>query len=391
MKKVGIIGSTGSIGTQALQVIRELNGEEPESFSVSVLACGGNVGLLARQAAEFLPEAVSVGDKNGAEQFRELIGELRPGYKPEVFYGAQGLKKAAAFDQDILLNSVVGMVGIEPTLAAVKKGTDIALANKETLVAAGDIVMREAKKSGSRILPVDSEHSAVFQCLEGLRSEDVESVILTCSGGPFRTYSKERLEEVTLEQALNHPTWKMGGKITVDCATLMNKGLEVIEASRLFGLPVDRVEVAVHPQSIIHSMVRTRDGAVFAQMGVPSMKLPIRYAFAHPVRHAAGAERLDLFANSPLTFEKPDTDRFPCLALAYEAGRTGGTMPACMNAANEKAVSLFFKGAVRFADIPLIVERAMEAHVTVRNPGIRDILATGKETYRTAGEDLLRR
>lgn len=387
MKKIGIIGSTGSIGTQTVEVIQELNGAEPGSFCVTALACGNGVEKMAEQARALGVRLLCTGTKEGAGKVRSMLSDM----KPEVLWGKEGLKELAASGMDTLVTAIVGMAGIEPTLEAIKNGTDIALANKETLVAAGEIVMREAGKRGVSILPVDSEHSAVFQCLRGIRREELDKIVLTCSGGPFRTYPAEKLDSVTPEMALGHPTWNMGGKITVDSATLMNKGLEVIEAARLYSLSIDDIEVTVHPQSIVHSMIKTRDGAVIAQLGYPSMKLPIQYALTYPERKKCGVPVLDFTKGMTLTFEEPDREKFPCLGLAEAAGREGGTMPACMNAANEKAVSLFLQGKVKFTDIALIVEKAMASHRVIKDPSAEDILGVSDETYRKAALQLLQR
>jgi len=380
MKNIGIIGSTGSIGTQTLEVIRELSGQKPDSFRVSALACGNSVETMAAQAREFGVKLLCTATKEGAEKVRELLKDM----KPTVLYGPEGLRELAAGDMDMLVTAIVGMAGIEPTLEAIKKGTDIALANKETLVAAGELVMSEAKARGVSILPVDSEHSAVFQCLRCVKRRQLSKIILTCSGGPFRTYPAEKLSEVTPEMALGHPTWNMGGKITIDSATLMNKGLEVIEAARLYSTGFDDIEVTIHPQSIVHSMIKMRDGAVIAQLGCPSMKLPIQYALTYPDRYFCNVPDLDFQKGLSLTFEQPDRSKFPCLDLAISAGREGGSMPACMNAANEKAVRLFLDGKAKFTDIPKIVEKAMNLHKKIKKPTAEEILAVSYETYETA-------
>ena len=381
MKKIGIIGSTGSIGTQTLEVIRELNRQIPGSFQVVCLSCGSNIDLLIRQAVEFGVRDLCAASKEAAAEAAERLGR---GYN--VYSGADGLCLLASMDMDVLVTAVVGMSGIMPTLCAVKKGTAIALANKETLVAAGETVMKEAAVRGVPILPVDSEHSAVFQCLRAVKREELEGIVLTCSGGPFRGYSRKMLENVTAVDALSHPTWNMGGKITIDSATLMNKGLEVIEAARLYGLSAGEIEVVVHPQSVIHSMIRTRDGGILAQMGVPSMKLPIQYALTYPDRLPGAEPALDFSKTRELTFEAPDTEVFEALPLAFEALRTGGTMPACMNAANEKAVRLFLDGKIGFTAITEIVKKEMEKHSVIREPSIEDIMGVSREVYASAGE-----
>ena len=377
MRKIGIIGSTGSIGTQTLEVIKELNADGRYEFEVSALSAGNNAELLAKQAREFNVPLLCIDTEEGAVYLREELRDLNP----EILVGEQGLCEIAASEQDVLVTAIVGMRGIRPTLAAIEKGTDIALANKETLVAAGEVVMAKAKAAGVAVLPVDSEHSAILQCLQGEKREEVDKIIITASGGPFRKMAAAELEKVNTEDALKHPTWNMGGKITIDCASLMNKGLEVIEARWLYDMPYDDIEVVVHPQSIIHSMVRYNDGSVIAQLGNPTMKLPIQYALTYPARVTSKVPRLDLAEVGTLTFEKPDTVKFPCLALAYEAGREGGTLPAVMNAANEAAVSLFFKGKISFTGISRVVADAMEKHSTIYRPTAEDILAVSTETY----------
>ncbi len=385
-RTTGILGSTGSIGTQTLSVIRELN-SHPESpsnphYSVKVLSCGSNLKLLESQIEEFRPEAVCVYNDEDAARLSEKYGWL------SVFRGESGLAACAGQSMDLLVTAISGMRGLVPTLRAINAGTEIALANKETLVAAGDIVMRRAEEKRVRIIPVDSEHSAVFQCLKSAFAggkASVNKLILTASGGPFRGYSLKELENVTIGQALSHPTWKMGGKITVDCATMMNKGLEVIEAMHLFGMPPEKIDVVVHPQSIIHSMVEFGDGSVIAQLGLPDMKTPIKLALTYPYRGNSCGERLDLTAISGLTFEKPRTDVFRCLSLAYDAAKTGGTLPAVMNGANEEAVAMFLNGRAGFMQIGRAVEEAMEAHMKASNgvagssfcqkPDLEDVLS----------------
>lgn len=383
MKRIGILGSTGSIGTQTLSVVRELNGR-PETQSnphiqVCALSAGRNLERLAQQAIEFNVPVLCIEREEDVEALRALLGA----HKAEIFVGSEGLCQLAAGPMDLLVTAIVGMRGLKPTLTAIRQGTDIALANKETLVAAGSIVMQAAKEQGVKILPVDSEHSAVFQCLRSAGrggSRETEKIILTASGGPFRGYTKEQLEEVTLEAALNHPTWKMGGKITVDCATMMNKGLEVIEAMHLFNMPVSQIDVVVHPQSIIHSMVMFQDGSVLAQMGNPDMKVPIQLALTDPYRAQSETRRLDLAEIGKLTFEKPDVAVFPCLRLAYQAAGKGGTLPAVMNGANEQAVEFFLKKQMKFTDVPYIIEQVMLGHEKgtgepyISQPTLEDII-----------------
>ncbi len=383
MRRIGIIGSTGSIGTQTLEVIKELNSEGQFSFEVTALSAGNNAKLLAKQAREFGVKLLCIDTEEGAQYLREELKDLNP----EILVGEEGLCALASSPMDVLVTAIVGMRGIKPTLAAIAEGTEIALANKETLVAAGEVVMAEAKRRNVRILPVDSEHSAILQCLQGEKRAEVDKIILTASGGPFRTMPAKDLEKVTAEDALKHPTWNMGGKITIDCASLMNKGLEVIEAKWLYDMSYDDIDVVVHPQSIIHSMVKYRDGSVIAQLGNPTMKLPIQYALTYPSRVVSTVKPLDLSEIGTLTFEKPDTERFPCLKLAYEAGRIGGTLPAAMNAANEAAVALFFKGKIGFSEISKTVEKAMASHKTIYTPTAEEILAVSNETYEKVFKD----
>lgn len=380
MRKIGIIGSTGSIGTQTLEVIKELNGAGDFYFDVVALSAGSNAKLLAKQAREFGVRLLGIDTQEGADYLACELSDLQP----RIFVGEDGLSELAKCEMDVLVTAVVGMRGIRPTLAALSQGTEIALANKETLVAAGEIVMAEAKRRNVRILPVDSEHSAIFQCLQGETRETVDKLVLTASGGPFRTWKKEDLLHVTVKDALAHPTWNMGGKITVDCASMMNKGLEVIEARWLYDMPYEKIDVLVHPQSIIHSMIKCVDGSVIAQLGNPTMKLPIQYALTYPRRVPSKVRPLDLTEVQTMTFEAPDTGRFPCLALAYEAGKTGGTMPAVMNAANEVAVALFLKGEIGFMQISDIVGEVMSAHRTILRPSAEDILEVSGVAAETA-------
>ena len=377
VKVISILGSTGSIGTQTLEVVRELkrNGHE---VKIKALAAGRNIERLAEQAREFQPELISAAAEEDAAR---LEAELKRGADPinvTIMWGDEGLKAVAEAPCDMLVTAIVGMKGLLPTLAAIEKGTNIALANKETMVAAGELVTRKAAEKGIKILPVDSEHSAIMQCLAGSSGKDVESLILTASGGPFRTYSKEEMQNVTMESVLAHPTWKMGGKITVDCATMMNKGLEVMEAHWLFNMPYEKIKILVHPQSIVHSMVQYVDGAVIAQMGVPDMKIPIQLALTYPERINSSYERPDL-TKMPLTFEAPDKDKFRCLALAEQAALTGGTMPAALNGANEAAVNAFLRGSISFGRIPELVEKGISGHKTVYNADIDEILAADRE------------
>ncbi|HOQ00540.1 MAG TPA: 1-deoxy-D-xylulose-5-phosphate reductoisomerase [Acetivibrio clariflavus] len=364
-KSISILGSTGSIGVQTLDVARNLG------IRVAGLAANTSIDKLESQVREFLPEVVAVGNEELAKVLAERLKDL----DVEVISGMEGFKRVASLETvDTVVTSVVGIAGLIPTMEAIKNKKNIALANKETLVTAGEIVMGEALKAGIAILPVDSEHSAIFQSLMGNNIKDVARIILTASGGPFRGKSSKELENVTLAEALKHPNWNMGSKITIDSATLMNKGLEVIEAKWLFGLDLDKIKVVVHPQSIIHSMVEYIDGSVIAQLGSPDMRLPIQFALTYPERKHNNFSKLDLLKCGCLTFEEPDMKSFPCLKLAFEALRIGSTMPAVMNAANEEAVGLFLKEKIKFVDIPNAIEKVMSKHAIVNNPTIEDIL-----------------
>ncbi|MFZ5449693.1 MAG: 1-deoxy-D-xylulose-5-phosphate reductoisomerase [Thermodesulfobacteriota bacterium] len=383
MKRLAILGSTGSIGQSTLAVVAE----HPEEFAVAGLAAGQNAQVLAEQIRQFRPALVSVQDKAVAAQLRELLS--RDG-NLELLWGPEGAREVAvASGADLVVSAMVGAVGLEPTLAAIQAGLPIALANKETLVAAGSLVMAAAKKRGVPIIPVDSEHSAIFQALHGQRPEDVQVLWLTASGGPFRAWDLERLRQATPAQALKHPNWNMGAKITIDSATMMNKALEVIEASVLFGLPVDKVGVYIHPQSIVHSLVEFVDGSVIAQLGVPDMRLPIAYALTYPRRLPLNSPPLDLCQIGQLTFETPDTTRFPGLALGYAAAKTGGTMPAVLNAANEMAVAAFLQGRLKFMGIPETVEAAMNAHEPQPLESLEQILTVNRWA-RDYAHDLIR-
>ena len=355
MRSLTILGSTGSIGLSTLDVVRQ----HPEKFSISCLAAGQDVTVLAEQIKEFMPDAVSVKDAESAKKLEALLED----YKPEIFYGVEGASTIAAADgSDMVVSAIVGAAGLVPTVNAIKAGKHIALANKETLVVAGQLVSDLVKKHNVRLLPVDSEHSAIFQSLEGHRTEDVERIILTASGGPFRNTSAEELKNVKLEQALKHPQWSMGAKITIDSATMMNKGLEVIEAHWLFNMPAEKIGVVVHPQSIIHSMVEYIDGCVIAQLGSPDMRAPIAYALSYPERCESGIQKLDLIKIGTLTFEEPDMVRFPALSLAFDALKAGRTYPAVLNAANEIAVAAFLDKKIGFTDIAATVNKTMQAH-----------------------------
>lgn len=373
MKKIAILGSTGSIGTQTLEVVRE-NGD----IEVLAVAAGNNITLLEKQIREFCPRLAAVWSEEKAKELRSHIRDL----DVRVVSGMEGLLEVAAMPgSEILVTAIVGMIGILPTIEAIKAGKDIALANKETLVTAGHIIMPLAKEYHVAILPVDSEHSAIFQSLQGGQQKALYKILLTASGGPFRGRTKKELENIQVEDALKHPNWAMGRKITIDSSTMVNKGLEVIEAKWLFGVDVDRVQVVVQPQSIIHSMVEYEDGAVIAQLGTPDMKLPIQYALYYPERRYLPGDRLDFGTLSQITFEKPDMDTFYGLDLAYKAGRTGGSLPTVFNAANEKAVAMFLNREIRYLQIPEIIQECMEQHQLIEHPSIEEILAVEQETY----------
>ena len=374
MKKIAILGSTGSIGTQTLDVIRAHSDE----LEVVALAAGSNKERLKEQIREFHPELVSLSDEKKAQELKEeLAGEA-----VEVVCGMDGLIEVAGIDSaDVVVTAVVGMMGILPTMEAIRKGKDIALANKETLVTAGHLIIPMAREYGVSILPVDSEHSAIFQCLQGEPKKALDKILLTASGGPFRGKSAEFLETVTLEDALNHPNWSMGPKITIDSSTMVNKGLEVMEAKWLFGVDYSQIEVVIQPQSIIHSMVQYIDGAVIAQLGTPDMRVPIEYALFYPERRSLPGDRLDFSKLSQITFEKPDYKVFRGLSLAIEAGKAGGTMPTVFNAANERAVAKFLKGEIKYTDIVRSIEKCMDAHKVSAHPDLEEILATEQWVY----------
>ncbi len=372
MKKVLILGSTGSIGVNALNVIRRF----PDKFKVVGLTVSSNVTLLKEQIKEFRPEFIVVKDDTKVKELTESLN-----FKTEILVGDSGLIEATQRkDFDILIGAVVGFAGLIPTIEAIKRGKRIALANKETLVVAGEIVTRLVAENGAEIIPVDSEHSAIYQCLIGENLKEVEKLILTASGGPFLKKDKSFFDNATVDEALNHPNWKMGSKITIDSATMMNKGLEVIEAHWLFGLPFNKIEVVIHPQSIIHSMVQFIDGSIKAQMGLPDMKLPIQYALSFPERFENDFVRTDLPLINNLTFFEPDFDKFECLKLAYQVLETGGTAPCIMNAANEVAVDKFLKGFIKFSDIPRFITTALDKIENHLNPDIETIIECDKLT-----------
>ena len=374
-KQIAILGSTGSIGTQALQVIEE----HPELYEAYALTANNQVELLAQQARKFMPAAVVIANEAKYLQLKEMLADL----PIQVYAGADALCEIVeAKPIDVVLASMVGYAGLRPTMNAIKAGKAIALANKETLVVAGELINALAQQYQTPILPVDSEHSAIFQCLEP--NNVLEKVILTASGGPFRTFTMEQLQHVTKEQALKHPNWDMGAKITIDSATMMNKGFEVIEAKWLFGVRPDQIEVVVHPQSVIHSMVQYEDGAVKAQLGMPDMRLPIQYAFSYPQRIKASFDRLDFSTMKELTFEQPDTNRFRCLALAYEALNRGGNMACIVNAANEVVVSAFLKDKISFLRMSEVIEQTMAKVPFIQIPTYEDYVATDAEARRMA-------
>ena len=358
MKRITILGSTGSIGKSALDIVSA----NRDKFKVFGLTAGNNISLLEEQIRAFSPEVVAVADEESARQLKKRM-RGKAGSSPEILSGSKGISDVAAYSgADFVLSAIVGAAGLMPTLAAIHAGKRIGLANKEALVMAGKIMMREAEKSGSKILPVDSEHSAIFQCMAGHRKCDVRKIILTASGGPFVGKKKSSLDKITPEEALNHPRWKMGKKITIDSATLMNKGFEVIEAHHLFGLPAERIDVVVHPESIVHSIVEFNDGVCIAQLSVPDMKGPIAYALTYPKRLCDVIDGLSLHDVGSLTFRKPENSSFPCLSYAYAALDAGGTMPSVMNAANEVAVHAFLARRIRFTDVPLVIRKIMDRH-----------------------------
>ena len=373
MKKIAILGSTGSIGTQTLDVVREQG-----DISVAALAAGSNIALLEQQIREFHPRLVAVWDKKKAEELKIKTADL----SVEILDGMDGLLAVAQIPEaEILVTAIVGMLGIRPTIAAIRAGKDIALANKETLVTAGHLIMPMAEENHVSILPVDSEHSAIFQSLNGERHNKIHKILLTASGGPFRGKTREELKDVTVEDALKHPNWSMGRKITADSATLVNKGLEVMEAKWLFDVELSQIQVVVQPQSVIHSMVEYEDGAIIAELGTADMRLPIQYALYYPDRRPLSGERLDFYKLGQITFERPDTDTFRGLALAYRAMEQGGNVPTAFNAANERAVAKFLNHEIRFLEIPEIIGACMEHCNYVKNPSVEEILDTERAAY----------
>ena len=373
MKKIAILGSTGSIGTQTLEIVREQGGLE-----VVALAAGRNAKLMEAQVREFRPKIACMWDEEAGRLLKEAVADL----DTRVVCGMDGLLEIAVMpESEMLVTAIVGMIGIRPTIAAIESGKDIALANKETLVTAGHIIMPLAAKMGVSILPVDSEHSAIFQSLQGQDKEGIDKILLTASGGPFRGKKREELVNMTAADALKHPNWSMGRKITIDSASLVNKGLEVIEAKWLFDVSLDQVQVLIQPQSILHSAVQYKDGAVIGQMGLPDMKLPIQYALFYPRRLPMQNNQVDFYELANMTFEKPDTDTFEGLAMAYEASRIGGSMPTVFNAANEKAVALFLDNKIRFLQIYELIRASMENHKVVADPTVEQILSAEQECY----------
>lgn len=373
MKKIAILGSTGSIGTQTLEIVQEQG-----DLQVTALAAGSNITLLEKQIRQFRPALAAVWEEEKARDLKERVKDL----DIEILYGMEGLIAVAVHEEaEILVTAIVGMLGLRPTVAAIQAGKTIALANKETLVTAGHLIMPLAKEYGVSILPVDSEHSAIFQSLNGERENQISRILLTASGGPFRGKTREELQQVTLEDALKHPNWSMGKKITVDSATLVNKGLEVMEAKWLFDVDLDQIQVLVQPQSVIHSMVEYEDGAVIAQLGTPDMRLPIQYALYYPKRKSLSGKRLDFFELGNLTFEKPDMETFEGLSLAMKAMRRGGNLPTVFNAANERAVAMFLNKEIGFWDITEIIGRAMVDAAFIEDPNLDEVLLTEQTVY----------
>jgi 1-deoxy-D-xylulose-5-phosphate reductoisomerase len=371
VKKITILGSTGSIGTQTLDIVKD----HPDKFSVTGLAAGSNVSLLAEQIRQFQPEIVAIGNEQKLPALKDAIGNLPN--SPQILAGESGIVEVARYgDAESVVTGIVGCAGLLPTIAAIEAGKDIALANKETLIAGAPVVLPLVKKYGVKLLPADSEHSAIFQCLQGVPETGLKRIILTASGGAFRDLPVEKLSSVTVSDALKHPNWSMGKKITIDSATLMNKGLEVIEAHYLFGVDYDRIDIVIHPQSIIHSAIELQDTSVLAQLGWPDMRLPLLYALSYPERIYTNWEALDFIKAGDLTFREPDRAKYPCMDLAYAAGKAGGLMPAVLNAANEQTVALFLEERVKFSDIPRIIETVCDRFTTqnISNPSLADIL-----------------
>ena len=373
MKKIAILGSTGSIGTQTLDVVRNNH-----DLTVTALSAGSNIDLLEKQIREFQPIYAVVYEEEKAKELREKVADT----SVIVLSGMEGLLEIATMKEaDLLVTAIVGMIGIRPTIAAIQSGKDIALANKETLVTAGHIIMKLANEYGVQILPVDSEHSAIFQCLNGEHQKEIDKLLITASGGPFRGKTREQLKTVAVADALKHPNWAMGKKITIDSSTLVNKGLEVMEAKWLFDIPFEKIEVVVQPQSVIHSMIQFIDGSIMAQLGTPDMRLPIQYALYYPERKPLGGERLDFAKLKSITFEAPDMENFPALSMAYKAGKIGGSMPTVFNAANERAVAKFLEEKIYYLEIAEIIQECMEHHQVMADPSVEQILETEQWTY----------
>ena len=382
MKRLSILGSTGSIGCNALEIVAMF----PQQFTVKALAAKKNVSLLARQTEQFRPELVVVFDEHRAQELKDL---LTSGIDVDILYGEEGYRIAAAIDSaDLTVTALVGAAGLMPTLAAIEAGKNIALANKETLVMAGDVVMRRAAEKGVQIIPIDSEHSAIFQCLQGQRKEELDKILLTASGGPFLNRPLTEFGGITRKEALRHPNWKMGQKITIDSATLMNKGLEVLEAKSLFGISRKMIDVVIHPQSVIHSMVAYKDGSVIAQLGIPDMKGAIAYALSFPKRLELRQPLPKFDADLTLTFQEPDLAKFPCLGMAFNACEAGGTLPAVLNAANEIAVNAFLDKSIGFVEIAAIVGQTIEKHNVVSGPELSDILSADQWARKTTEESI---
>ena len=376
MKHISLLGSTGSIGTQTLEIIKD----NTKEFKIIGLTAKSNIELLKRQISEFKPEAVAVMDKEKADLLEE-DAEI------SVYSGIDGIIKIATLSEaDTVVNSLVGSIGVKPTIEAIKNRKNIALANKETLVAAGSIVMEEARKNNVNLMPIDSEHSAIFQCLNNSNINDINKIIITASGGPFKNYTKEQLRNAAVESALKHPTWNMGDKITIDSATLMNKGFEAIEAHWLYGIGYKNIEVVIHPQSIIHSLVEFKDNSTLAQLSLPDMKIPIQYALSYPKRLPLKAKKLNLAEIKKLDFEKPNLELFPCLKYAYDAGGIGGTMPAALNAANEVAVQSFLSKKIKFNEIPMIIKKIMDSHNPIKSPKLSEIIEIDRKIKEDAKE-----
>ncbi|ABW25612.1 1-deoxy-D-xylulose-5-phosphate reductoisomerase [Acaryochloris marina] len=372
MKAITLLGSTGSIGTQTLDIVAQY----PDQFRIVGMAAGRNIELLSQQIRQFRPEIVAIADPNQLSDLKDAIADVDP--QPQLLAGEAGVVEVAAYgDAESVVTGIVGCAGLLPTIAAIKAGKDIALANKETLIAGGPVVLPLVEKHGVKLLPADSEHSAIFQCLQGVPEGGLRRIILTASGGAFRDWPVEKLPEVTVADALKHPNWSMGKKITVDSATLMNKGLEVIEAHYLFGVDYDHIDIVIHPQSIIHSLIELQDTSVLAQLGWPDMRLPLLYSLSWPERIATDWEQLDLVKSGDLTFREPNHQKYPCMQLAYDVGRMGGAMPAVMNAANEQAVALFLEEKISFLDIPKVIETACDRYQSQNTlqPSLEDILA----------------